>query len=159
MLLVDVETRPSKISEVGVFSKQFIKKGTIISFFFHIKLMSEKQYQEEQSKGNIHIIKTCCRYVGSYFLYGDETEGIEEYFNHSLESNVLYHCGICFAKKDIQIGDELTLNYQYILAHNDVCRFEDSETKTLVDGLNPTQSLINSAKELLELYDGTTLLD
>ncbi len=159
MMLVDAEVRTSPLAQQGVFAKQLIKKGTIVSFFMYdVKIMSEEEYQEEQAKGNVQIIKTACRYVGKYFLFGD-TIGCEEYFNHSFTPNVLYHCGICFALRDIQPDEELSVNYHYVLAYNDVCRFNDTVSGQLVDGLKPTEVLVKTAKELLALYDGTTLID
>jgi len=160
MVLIEAEVKNSPIAQKGVFSKQFIKKGTIVSLFMlgNMKIMTEQEYQSEQEKGNTIIIKTACRYVGKYFLYGDQIAE-DEHFNHSFTPNILYHCGICFALCDIEPGQELTMNYHFLFAVNDVFRFTDSNSGRLVDGLNPTKSIVESAKELIALLEGTDLLD
>src|SRR5690606_1324628 len=113
-------------------------------------IMPESEYQEEQRKGNEYVIKTGVRYVGKYFLYKDKIED-EEYINHSFDPNLLYHCGICFAARDIQEGEELSLDYKYIFAENDVTMFKDNETDIQVNGIPPKRALVETAKQLLEL--------
>jgi hypothetical protein len=65
---------------------------------------------------------------------------------------MLYHCGIVFAKTDIAIGEELTVDYKYFLATNDVHAFDDRDTGQQVTGLNARDALLASARELIELY-------
>jgi SET domain-containing protein len=160
MIFFDAEIKDSQIAQMGLFTKEYIKKGSIVGFFMYdsIKIMTEKDYQEEQRKGNSMVIKTACRYVGKYFLYGDSI-GYDEHFNHSFTPNILYHCGICFALRDILPGEELTVNYHYLLAEDDVYNFTDIKSGRKVDGISPTKTLVESAKELIKLYESTDLLD
>ena len=138
----------------GLFSLEFVKKGSLIANFYEGEgeIMTEKEYQLEQKKGNQLIIMSAIRWVDKYFFSSDSI-GPEEYINHSYEPNMLYHCGICLAKHNIKPGDELTVNYQYFLAENDVDSFYDRETGNLVDGLPPKVALLKSAQELVNLLE------
>lgn len=156
MMLIECESKNSQIAQTGLFTKQSIKKGQIISFFIEdgIEYITENKYNEEQNKDNLKVIKGSCRYIDKYFVYYDKTDTNiypEEFFNHSFEPNVLYHCGICFALRDISINEELTINYEYLLSNNDKTQFIDSKTCKLVNGLDSKTSLLKSTKELLNI--------
>jgi len=159
MLLVETEVKSSPIAQHGLFAKQPIRKGAIIGFLtIGVNIINENQYQDEQRKGNQLIIKTGARYAGRYFLYKNCVEN-EEYFNHSCEPNVLYHCGICFALRDINIGEELTINYQYLFAKDDATTFFDTENNRQVNGLEPSEALLQSAHELIQLLKQSKTID
>lgn len=64
---------------------------------------------------------------------------------------MLYHCGISLAARDIAASEELTVNYKYFLAEQDVCAFYDAETGIIVDGIHPADAFIQSAEEVLAL--------
>lgn len=144
--------RDSPISGVGVFANEDIKIGDVIMLWsLRAFIVNENEYNEAQKSNNQIMIQTGCRYVDSIFLYTDDKPRIENYVNHSFEPNMLYHCGICFAKTDIIKGTELTVNYKYVLAVNDANSFVDQVTGIKVDGLDSKTCLIQTTKELLEL--------
>jgi hypothetical protein len=93
---------------------------------------------------------TAVRLLGRSFLYGD-TIGNEEYINHSETPNLLYHCGICLATRNIAPGEELTLNYKYFLAEKDLYAFDDIVTGEKVDGISPEDAFSKSAEMVLDL--------
>ena len=64
---------------------------------------------------------------------------------------MLYHCGICFAKRDISPGEELTFDYRYIMSQNDIFSFIDKETGQKIDGYSPEEALRKSTQELMKL--------
>ena len=99
MLLYKTEKKTSVISGEGLYTLEYIPKGAVIGLFpFEAGILTEDEYQEEQRKGNKVITMSAVRWIGKFFLTNDEI-GNEEYINHSNESNMLYHCGICFAKE------------------------------------------------------------
>ncbi len=151
MLYIKNELRKSKICGLGLFTLEKIKKGRIIGNFSHnANVMTEEEYQKEQGIGNSLIIQSAVRWAGKLFVYNSEI-GNEDYINHSDDPNILYHCGLCFALKDIDAGEELTINYRYFLAENDVGAFMDAFTGEKIDGLSSKESLLRSSQELIKL--------
>ena len=154
MLLVKTEVNPSSIAEEGLFALEPIKKGAIIAILgYQAKIMTEDEYQMHQRNGNELIVRTAVRWVGDHFLYLDAI-GHDEYINHSSNPNMLYHCGVCFALRDIQRGEEMTADYRYFLARQDVHAFTDTDTGNHVDGLPPKEALLESARELVAFLEG-----
>jgi SET domain-containing protein len=153
MLTIKCKVMKSKLGGKGLFSMEFLPKGKMVGILAQeAMVMSEDKYQKEQKKGNYLVIMTAVRWVGNLFLYGDKITK-EEFINHSESPTMLYHLGVCFALRDIQKGEELTVNYNYFLAEEDVNRFESIEKKgKIVDGISPKNALINSAKELIKLF-------
>ncbi|SHG27537.1 SET domain-containing protein-lysine N-methyltransferase [Ornithinibacillus halophilus] len=152
MIHVKTEVKQSKVHGEGLFLLEPVKKGDIIaSLIVDAKIMTEEEYQEEQRKNNEIVVKTGVRFAGEYFLYKDTIDN-EEYINHSNDPSMLYHCGICFAKRDLDAGDELTVDYKYFLARDDIFQFSDEDTSQKVDGMDPKKAMIDSAKELIELW-------
>ncbi len=150
MYFVKTESRKSLKHNMGWFVKEDVKKGTIIAVYSNARIMTQDEYTNEQKNGNELIIRTGARYVDNLFIYGDKIcEG--DYINHSFDPNTIYHCGILFAKKDLKAGDELTADYSYFLADNEMSRFIDSETGNEVKSLPSKETLIKSAQELIDL--------
>jgi hypothetical protein len=155
MLFVANEVRLSPIEGKGLFALEPIRRKTIIGdLTYETNIISESEYQSAQKAGNTAIIQCGVRLVGNYFVCPAEAEAAEgifkneDYINHSEDPSMLYHCGILFAKKDIQAGEELTVNYKYFLAVNDVESFTDKYSGRRVSGLTGDQALLMSAGEL-----------
>ncbi len=159
MLLIKIEVRDSPIQGLGLFAVEKANKGKLLGVFaYKADILTEQEYQEEQRKGNDVIIWSAVRWIGEIFLTGNSI-GPEEHINHSCDPSTLYHCGLCFARRNIDIGDELTVDYKYFLAVDDVNKFADSQKNKsiIVDGLSPHEALIRSAKELVDLLDNSQL--
>lgn len=151
MIVVATSVKSSPISNKGLFTDILIPKGMVVGILTHqAKLISEFGYQKGQFEGDNLIIMTGIRWVGDYFIVGDSITN-EEYINHSDNPNLLYHCGILFSLREIESGEELTVDYKYFLAKKDHCRFKNIENGNLVDGLSALNSLEQSCKELLQL--------
>ena len=157
MNFVKVEVGQSPLHDKGVFTKEEIKKGEIISAWTDDSVIINKaKYLDKQTQGDEIAIRSAVRLVDDLFLYYPDSEPSEDPFtfiNHSEDENVLYHCGILFAKRNIKSGEELTINYRYILAENDYCRFKDKVSNKPIDGISGRKALIASAKELLDLFN------
>jgi SET domain-containing protein len=152
MFLYKVETRESAIAGRGVYAMEAVPEGAVIGLFNQNTLiMTEAEYQDAQRRGEQLVIQSAVRLIGDYFVYNSEFTD-EEYINHSETPNMLYHCGILFANKPIAVGDELTVDYKYFLATNDVCGFDDRDTGEEVTGLSAREALLQSARELIELF-------
>jgi hypothetical protein len=157
MLFIKSKADTSPIADIGCFTLEPIKKGAIIGILAHdVEVMQESEYNAAQAAGEMIIIQTAIRWAGELFLFCDSMSD-EDYINHSFDPNMLYHCGVLFARRNIKAGEELTANYQYFLAYRDHMRFPDIATGRLVDGLPAKKALQQSAEELLELFKTTPL--
>jgi SET domain-containing protein len=153
MIFFKTEVRESGTHGEGLFLLEPVKKGEIIGILTHgCGIMTEDEYQRQQAENNKIIIMTAVRWVGKYFLYGDAI-GSEEFINHSSDPTMLYHCGVCFATRDLLPGDELTADYGYFLAEKDVFAFSDNATGRPVDGISGREALLRSARELIRLVE------
>ncbi len=153
MLYIKTGVGPSALAKQGLFAKEDVPKGKIVANFGHgASVLTEEEYQREQERGNELIIMSGVRWVGRYFLY-NERIGPEEYINHSFFPNLLYHAGACFAAQDIRRGDELTADYRFFLAENDVNAFIDVTTGRKVDGFSAEEALLRSGRALVELLE------
>ena len=156
MFTIPTKVMKSPISNKGVFTNVEIPKGKIVGLFPHqTKLISESAYQKGQYEGDEIISMTGVRWVGDYFIIGDEITN-EEYINHSEDPNLLYHCGILMSLRHVHVEEELTVNYRYFLAQNDVLKFKDSLTDRFVDGLSGIESLKESCEKLIKLLSEIT---
>jgi hypothetical protein len=151
MLFFRTSTGPSKIAGNGLFILEPAARGTVVSIDAHdVRILSEEQYKEAQRGGDLVAIRNATRWVGSYFQCPPESRD-ESYINHSSDPNLLYHCGVFFARRDIAPGEELTVDYSLFLAENDVERFVDSVTGEDVLGKSAADSLLASTAELLRV--------
>jgi len=151
MLFVNAAVQDSAISGKGLFVKDPVRKGTVVSIHgADAVVLTEEQYQEKQRKGNQLVISTGIRWVGRYFLHAKESRP-EAFINHSTDPSLLYHCGISFARRDLQPGDELTIDYTLFLAEEDVEGFSDVARGVPITGLAPREALIVSTEQLLRL--------
>jgi SET domain-containing protein len=151
MLFIRTEAGASPIAGKGVFAREAVKRGEIVGIAGHRgRIVTEAEYQAAQEAGDTLLIQSAIRWVGDYFVY-NETITDEEYVNHATDPNLLYHCGVWFARRDIEPGDELTCDYKYFLAVDDVCRFPDAGGQGMVSGLPGKEALVQSAEELIAL--------
>lgn len=153
MLLVKSQIKKSKIAEKGCFTKQAIKKASVVGILaFKTDAITEKEYDAASKKKTKRIVDTSIRWVGDIFLVNHKGEHkVEDKLNHSEKPNLLYHCGIVFALRNIKSGEELTVDYRYFLSPNEAEPVRDVKTGTVIKGYNAKKSLKESTKELLKL--------
>ena len=121
MFLIDTYLDKSKIEGVGVFSKENVKKGEKIKEV-------RPEFEIEFDKENLpRMPLALARLIDNYAYEREKGSKIvvlgidhEKYINHSDEPSV-NDDGI--ALKDINIGDEITINYR---------DFDDSIDKWLI---------------------------
>lgn len=140
----------SKIQGIGLFAAEPIEMGSVVMLWnMDAFLTSEREYNTRQAAGDKLMEATGVRYVNDYFLFTDAKPRYENYINHSFDPNILYHCGVCFALKDIADGDELTVDYTYLLSETDNLSFNDAKTNTKVTGLSGVDCLLKTSEILL----------
>ena len=112
MLCIKTKLKISKISGLGLFADQFIKKNTIvwrfdpsIDLLFSIENIEKLSLHSKKQMYNYAFLDKTHR---KYMLCGDDAR----FFNHSDNPN----CDdslpdITIALRNIKVGEELTVNY------------------------------------------------
>jgi hypothetical protein len=159
MIFLPSIVKRSPISGMGVFVDVRVKKGDIVGCMaLDSILISETDYQAEQDRGNDEVLRSCIRLAGVHFLYakaifkdGVEQLTEEDFINHSESPSPLYHCGMLFARRNLEAGEEFTVDYKYFLAFNDATCFVDGATGRKIACLDGAEALRESTSELLAL--------
>jgi SET domain-containing protein len=113
----------SQIEGIGLFAAEFISAGTLIWKFDGLDQMLTVEFVNSLSD---HQRKYFERYMfeknGLYCFCPDDAK----YANHSNDSNTISTFERQYAKRDIQVGEEITCDYRDI---ND--EFSETEFETL----------------------------
>ena len=164
MFLYKVESKKSPIEGEGLYTLEDIKKGSVVFYWgaeqtAGDKIISEAEYLEKRKDLTDDTFqKTAVRWVGDKFIHCTEW-GLDCYMNHSYNPNILYYCGLGFAKEDIKQGEELLANFQYFLSENDTAFFDDKDTGKKVIGLKSVQGLEQQAQEIFKLFSDKMVCD
>ena len=75
----------------------------------------------------------------------------ECYVNHSFTPSGLWHLGFIFAVRDMQAGDEVTVDYRFVVNDNEVMPFRDAETGREIVGYTWDENLRLSTQMLLDI--------
>jgi hypothetical protein len=158
MLCVKAQVKNSEIAGQGLFTQELIKQGTIVAIFSssEYSIFSEEAFQAEFDRGNPIFQQSGTRLVGQYYTANGDRDYDENYINHSDTPNLLFHCGICFAWRDIQPGEELTFDYRYASIPGVAEPFETAQGKVI--GLPAKEALIQSAQALIQVLEAVDVL-
>lgn len=77
----------------------------------------------------------------------------ECYVNHSFAPNALWHLGFIFALRDIGAGEEVLMDYRYVIGSGEVMPFKDAETGREIVGLEWRELLQRNLRSLLQVFD------
>src|SRR5262245_24497921 len=116
MFFYQLESRPSRIHGTGLFTREAIAAGAVIGALDgNHSFMTEQEYLRAREQNDEQIVRSAARFVGGYFVY-DKVLTDDIYMNHNSNPNMIYHCGMLFARRDIAADDELTVDYRYFLS-------------------------------------------
>jgi SET domain-containing protein len=110
MLLVKTYINKSPIHGIGLFAAEFIPKDTLVWKMSDLDLMIEKETFK-------FLPETAQEYLRKHGDWDKELQKItmsfdnDKFMNHSFTPNIRYDNQKTFAKRDIQIGEEMTINY------------------------------------------------
>jgi hypothetical protein len=151
VMFVNAEVRDSGVAGKGVFLVEPVQKGTVVGCFtLGSAVATEDEYVRACAERRNPLMRTGTRYVGRYFTYGNEAAAYT-YMNHSFDPTLLLHCGVLFARRELGAGQELTIDYRYALDETDVGVYADSATGIEIRGYPAKESLLRTARELIEL--------
>jgi SET domain-containing protein len=152
-MFVRTEVRESSIFGHGCFAAEAVAKGTIVCCFtLGAKVITEEEYLEACRAEVMPLMRTGTRYAGKYFTVGNAHEPYT-FINHSFEPNLLCHCGVVLARRDIGAGEEMTLDYRYLIDETDVGIYRDAKTGREIRGLPARETLLRTARQLVELVE------
>ena len=153
-MFISVEVRPSAIFGKGLFGLHEIKRGTVVcSFTTDARIITEDEYLRAIRDNRHLIVRTGTRYVGKYFTFTDDPDANVNFFNHSFTPNLLSHCGVVLAPRDIPAGEELTLDYRYLIDDTEVGVYDDAITGQPIRGFSARQTLLQTTRQLLSLIE------
>ena len=153
-MFVEAEVRESGIFGKGLFVTGPVRKGTIVCCFtLGSRVITEEQFVRACEEGDRHITRTGTRYVGKYFTVGNEDQPYT-FINHSYSPNLLCHCGIVVARRDLKPGEELTLDYRTLIDPTEVATYDDAVTGRRILGFPARETLLRTAREFIELVEG-----
>ena len=150
---VRTEVRKSAIFGRGCFAAEPLRKGTIVCCFtLGAAVVNEEQYLEACRREILPLMRTGTRYAGRYFTVGNEQEPYT-FINHSFEPNLLCHCGVVLALRDVSAGEEFTLDYRYLIDDTDVGIYSDAASGKEIRGFPARETLLRTARQLVELIE------
>jgi hypothetical protein len=150
---VATEVKESSIFGRGCFAAEAVAKGTIVCCFtLGAKVITEEQYLDACRGENLPLMRTGTRYAGKYFTVGNEHEPYT-FINHSFEPNLLCHCGVVLARRAISSGEEVTLDYRYLIDETDVGIYRDAKTGREIRGFSGRETLLRTARQLVDLVE------
>jgi len=111
MLLVDAHAGTSEIHGLGLIAGQLIQKGTTIWQFqpgFDV-VVTEEEYAKlpPNARRAIEYYSYHCKVAGIHVLSSDD----DRFTNHADDPNSIFVDGVTIAVRDIQPGEEVTMNY------------------------------------------------
>ena len=155
MLCIRAKVKPSSIAGEGLFTLESFPKGKIVGILTFAnpkdRIVSEEVFLQEYENSDIFFQHTSVRLIGHYYIVGYDEKVPDDYINHSNSPNLLYHCGILIAVRDIESGEELTLDYRYFIPEGEREDFEcDGEP---IIGWSGKEALRRSALKLIEILE------
>lgn len=72
----------------------------------------------------------------------------ECYLNHSFTPNGLWHLGFVFAARDLEPGEEITIDYRHLLGEGQQESFRDAASGQAIVGWSWQESVGRSTREL-----------
>ena len=153
-MFIPVEVRPSRIFGKGLFALRPVSPGTVIcSFSTDARVITEEEYLQAIRENRYLVVRTGTRYVGKYFTYTEQPDTELNFFNHAFEPNLLVHCGVVIAERDIAAGEELTIDYRYLIDDTEIGIYNDALTGRPIRGFPPRQTLLETSRRLIKLLE------
>ena len=154
LMFAKTEVRESGIFGKGLFAAERVAAGTLVCCFtVGSEVITEEQFVHGCAEGVRRVLRTGTRYAGRYYTVGNEGAPYN-FINHAFEPNLLSHCGLVLAKRDVAPGEELTLDYRLLVDPSDVAAYDDAATGRPIRGLPAKETILRTARELIALVEG-----
>ena len=152
-MFIETEVRETGVYGKALYAAAAVKRGTIVcSFTLGSEVTTEAEYVRAVADNRQPVTRSGTRYAGRYFTYGN-VDAPYNYVNHSFKPNLLCHCGVVIALRDIPAGEELTLDYRTLIDATDVGLYNDAVTGREIRGYPARETLLKTARELVALLE------
>lgn len=152
-MFVKTDVRETGVYGKALYAAEPVARGTIVcSFTLGSDVTTEEQYVTAVAENRQPVTRTGTRYAGKYFTFGN-VDAPYNYVNHSFKPNLLCHCGVVLALRDIAAGEEMTLDYRTLIDSTDVGLYNDAVTGREIRGHDARETLLKTARELIALVE------
>ena len=139
----------------GVFLKQPVKKGKVLLAPDAINKLYNETERAALIPGSPED-DACVRWFETFHTVSTDWPD-DCYVNHSFNPSGLWHLGFIFATRDMVPGDEITVDYRFVINDNEKMPFLDAETGKEIIGYTWEENLRLSTEQLLALLETGTL--
>ena len=133
----------------GVFLKQPVKKGKVLLAPDAINTLYNDTERAALVPGSPED-DACVRWFETFHTVSTDWPD-DCYVNHSFNPSGLWHLGFIFATRDMVPGDEITVDYRFVINDNEKMPFLDAETSKEIIGYTWEENLRLSTEQLLAL--------
>ena len=152
-MFVKTEVRDTGVYGRALYAAEPVRKGTIVcSFTLGADVVTEDEYVRAVADNRQPVTRTGTRYAGRSFTYGN-ADAPYNLVNHSFRPNLLCHCGVVLALRDIAAGEEMTLDYRTLIDPTDVGIYKDAVTGREIRGHTARETVLRTARELIALVE------
>ena len=152
-MFVKTEVRETGVYGKAMYAGEAVRRGTIVcSFTLGSEVATEQEYVRAVAENRQPLTRTGTRYAGRYFTFGNEDKPYN-CVNHSFKPNLLCHCGVVVAMRDIAAGEEMTLDYRTLIDTTDVGIYNDAVTGREIRGFGARETLLRTARDLIALVE------
>ena len=153
-MFVKTEVRETDKYGRALFAAERVRRGTIVcSFTLGSDVTTEDDYVRAVAENRQPVTRTGTRYAGRYFTFGN-VDAPHNFVNHSFTPSLLCHCGVVLALRDLEAGDELTLDYRTLIDTTDVGIYNDAVSGHEIRGLGARETILKTARDLIALVEG-----
>jgi hypothetical protein len=153
-MFVQTEVRDTGVYGKALFAAEAIRRGMIVcSFTLGSDVTTEDDYVRAVAENRQPVTRTGTRYAGRYFTFGN-LDAPYNFVNHSFRPNLLCHCGVVLALRDVAPGEEMTLDYRTLIDTTDVGLYNDAVTGKEIRGWSARETMLRTARELIALLEG-----
>jgi hypothetical protein len=132
----------------GLFADEAIRKGAVIIAPDNVHTVWAEKKLRDYAPDSVEV-ESSVRWFEDYFSLTPEWSD-ECYVNHSFTPNAQWHLGFIFALREVASGEEITMDYRYVIGSAEEMPFKDSVTGRAIIGLSWEECLRGSAEQLLK---------
>lgn len=144
-----VEASQIPLAGKGLFADEGVAKGAVIIAPDNVHTVWSEAKLRGYPNHSIEV-ESSVRWFEDRFSLTPEWSD-ECYVNHSFAPNAQWHLGFVFALRELAAGEEITMDYRYVIGSGEELPFKDSLTGRAIIGLPWEECLRGSATQLLQV--------